>query len=86
MPTRLIPRAVILALPQKLTQTTQLVQKWREEEITPTTGDEPVFNIHKWLSRTTLDVIGEGTSNLLIYACLRSHVFFSGLWVPVRLT
>ncbi|KZV60943.1 cytochrome P450 [Peniophora sp. CONT] len=39
--------------------TNKLVQKLKEEEITPTISEEPVFNIHKWLSRTTLDVIGD---------------------------
>ncbi|VDC07323.1 unnamed protein product [Peniophora sp. CBMAI 1063] len=38
----------------------KLVRKWQEEEITPGIGAiEPVINVHSWLSRTTLDVIGD---------------------------
>lgn len=38
----------------------QLAQKWKEEELVSTTkGDDPMINVHKWLSRTTLDVIGK---------------------------
>ncbi|KAI0308933.1 cytochrome P450, partial [Amylostereum chailletii] len=36
-------------------------QKWKDEVIPNDESGEPVFNVHKWLSRTTLDVIGEGT-------------------------
>jgi len=37
----------------------RLSQKWKDEEISPDPTGEPIFNIHKWLSRTTLDVIGD---------------------------
>ncbi|VDC07113.1 unnamed protein product [Peniophora sp. CBMAI 1063] len=36
-----------------------LVQKLKIEELGPADEDEIVINIHKWLSRTTLDVIGD---------------------------
>lgn len=41
----------------------QLVQKWREEEITPGNGGvESIVDVYSWFSRTTLDIIGEGIS------------------------
>ncbi|VDB83977.1 unnamed protein product [Peniophora sp. CBMAI 1063] len=47
-------------LPVFLGYAEKLVQKWKEEEITPGQGAvEPVINVYSWLSRTTLDVIGE---------------------------
>ncbi|KZV71385.1 cytochrome P450 [Peniophora sp. CONT] len=46
-------------LPLFLRYSNKLVQKWRDEEITPHMGEESMFDIFKWLSRTTLDVIGE---------------------------
>ena len=43
----------------------QLIQKWKEEEITPGKGAvEPIINVHSWLSRTTLDIIGESEYNV----------------------
>ena len=37
------------------------MRKWKEEEITPGDGAvDPVINVYSWLSRTTLDVIGDG--------------------------
>ena len=32
-----------------------------EEEITNKDSSEPVLNVAGWLTRTTLDVVGEGT-------------------------
>ncbi|VDB99464.1 unnamed protein product [Peniophora sp. CBMAI 1063] len=47
-------------LPVFLGYSEKLVQKWKEEEITPGAGAvEPIVNVHSWLSRTTLDVIGD---------------------------
>ncbi|VDC03587.1 unnamed protein product [Peniophora sp. CBMAI 1063] len=47
-------------LPTFLQYAEKLVQKWKEEEITPGSGAiDPVINVYSWLSRTTLDVIGE---------------------------
>ncbi|KZV76310.1 cytochrome P450 [Peniophora sp. CONT] len=47
-------------LPLFLGYAEKLVQKWKEEEITPGNGAvEPVIDVYSWLSRTTLDVIGE---------------------------
>ncbi|KZV76320.1 cytochrome P450 [Peniophora sp. CONT] len=47
-------------LPLFLSYAEKLVQKWKEEEITPGNGAvEPVVDVYSWLSRTTLDVIGE---------------------------
>lgn len=44
------------------------MQKWKEEEITPGNGAvEPIVNVHSWLSRTTLDVIGDGKFNHSCY-------------------
>ncbi|KAH9942950.1 PAH-inducible cytochrome P450 monooxygenase PC-PAH 1 [Amylocystis lapponica] len=39
----------------------KLSQKWRDVLQTATTEAEQVINVHSWLGRTTLDVIGEGT-------------------------
>ena len=36
-----------------------------DEEITPAAGADPIFNVHKWLSRTTLDIIGDGRFSLV---------------------
>ncbi|KZV64465.1 cytochrome P450 [Peniophora sp. CONT] len=46
-------------MPLFLRHANKLVQKWKDQEISPATGNDPVINIHPWLSRTTLDVIGE---------------------------
>ncbi|VDC03589.1 unnamed protein product [Peniophora sp. CBMAI 1063] len=47
-------------LPVFLRYAEKLVQKWKEEEVTPGSGAvEPVVDVYTWLSRTTLDVIGE---------------------------
>ncbi|KAJ6524400.1 cytochrome P450 [Mycena vulgaris] len=40
-------------------QAEKLSQKWKDEVLPTDTSSEPVVNIHKWLSRTTMDVIGE---------------------------
>jgi hypothetical protein len=38
----------------------QLTQKWKDEVISLDPTGQPVINVTKWLSRTTLDIIGEG--------------------------
>lgn len=38
----------------------QLTQKWKEEVISFDPTGQPVINVTTWLSRTTLDIIGEG--------------------------
>ncbi|VDB83332.1 unnamed protein product [Peniophora sp. CBMAI 1063] len=35
-----------------------LAEKWRQEEIAPSADGKAFFNVHGWLSRTTLDIIG----------------------------
>jgi len=37
----------------------KLVQKWKEEVIASDTSGQPLINVVGWLSRTTLDIIGE---------------------------
>jgi hypothetical protein len=37
----------------------QLVQKWKDGLIAKDPHGEPVINLSQWLSRMTLDVIGE---------------------------
>jgi len=37
----------------------KLVQKWREEVIASDASGQPLINVTGWLSRTTLDIIGE---------------------------
>jgi len=37
----------------------RLQHKWRKEVIASDPSGQPVINVHKWLSRTTLDIIGE---------------------------
>jgi alkylphenol/PAH-inducible cytochrome P450 monooxygenase len=38
----------------------KLAQKWKDEVISADPSGEPMFNVHKWLSRTTMDAIGQG--------------------------
>lgn len=38
----------------------QLTQKWKDEVISLDPTGKPVINVTTWLSRTTLDIIGEG--------------------------
>ena len=38
----------------------QLTQKWKDEVISLDPTGQPVINVTTWLSRTTLDIIGEG--------------------------
>lgn len=38
----------------------QLTQKWKDEIISLDPTGQPVVNVATWLSRTTLDIIGEG--------------------------
>lgn len=37
----------------------QLTQKWKDEEIASDPSGSPTIDITKWMSRMTLDVIGE---------------------------
>jgi len=37
----------------------QLVQKWKDDLIPEDPSEEPIVNLAQWLSRMTLDVIGE---------------------------
>jgi hypothetical protein len=39
---------------------TQLVQKWNDEVIASDPSGQPLVDLVLWLSRATLDVIGEG--------------------------
>jgi hypothetical protein len=38
----------------------QLTQKWKDEVISLHPTGQPIINVTTWLSRTTLDIIGEG--------------------------
>ena len=38
----------------------QLAQKWKDEVISLDPTGQPLINVTPWLSRATLDVIGEG--------------------------
>jgi hypothetical protein len=38
----------------------QLAQKWKDEVISLDPTGQPLVNVTPWLSRATLDVIGEG--------------------------
>jgi hypothetical protein len=38
----------------------QLTQKWKDDVISLDPTGQPVINVTTWLSRTTLDIIGEG--------------------------
>jgi hypothetical protein len=42
------------------------VQKWKEEVISADPSGQPVINVTGWLSRTTLDIIGEGSYTTLV--------------------
>ncbi|KZV71952.1 cytochrome P450 [Peniophora sp. CONT] len=44
-------------LPDFQAHARKLVAKWRQEEIAPSANGEALFNVHSWLSRTTLDII-----------------------------
>ncbi|VDC07112.1 unnamed protein product [Peniophora sp. CBMAI 1063] len=46
-------------IPLFLRYANKVVQKWKDEEIASAPGGEAMFNVHKWLSRTTLDIIGD---------------------------
>jgi hypothetical protein len=38
----------------------QLVQKWKDELFTSDPSAQPLVNVTGWLSRTTLDIMGQG--------------------------
>jgi hypothetical protein len=44
---------------KKLSGSPQLTQKWKDEVISLDPTGQPVINVTQWLSRTTLDIIGE---------------------------
>ncbi|VDB99462.1 unnamed protein product [Peniophora sp. CBMAI 1063] len=46
-------------LPLFLGYANKLVKKLKEDEMASSTDAEPLVNMHKWLSRTTLDIIGD---------------------------
>ncbi|KAH9955260.1 cytochrome P450 [Russula dissimulans] len=46
-------------LPLFLNSALKLTQKWKDEVISLGPTEQPVIDVTKWLSRTTLDVIGE---------------------------
>ncbi|KAI0030594.1 cytochrome P450 [Vararia minispora EC-137] len=50
----------------------RLVQKWKDEVVSADPSADPVFNVHRWLSRTTLDVIGETGFNF-DFGALNNH-------------
>ena len=62
----------------------QLVQKWKQEETALPDGETAFINIHRWLSRTTLDVIGEGMHIDRIHCAEKSSPeCLSGFWLPI---
>ena len=62
----------------------QLVQKWKQEETALPDGETAFINIHRWLSRTTLDVIGEGMHIDRIHCDEKSSPeCLSGFWLPI---
>ena len=57
----------------------QLAQKWKDEVISLDPTGQPLLNVTPWISRATLDVIGEGKrSALLVGSALLSlqHSWF----------
>jgi len=44
----------------------QLTQKWKDEVISLDPTGQPVINVTTWLSRTTLDIIGEGKCSVSV--------------------
>ncbi|KZV64469.1 cytochrome P450 [Peniophora sp. CONT] len=60
-------------LPLFLRYSEALVEKWNEEEITAETGPEPVINVHRWLSRATLDIIGDAGFGFKFDALNNNH-------------
>jgi len=44
----------------------QLTQKWKDEVIYQDHTGQPVINVTPWLSRMTLDIIGEGMCRVMV--------------------
>lgn len=44
----------------------QLAQKWKDEVISLDPTGQPLLNVTPWISRATLDVIGEGKRSALL--------------------
>ena len=38
----------------------QLVQKWKDELVTPHPSGQPLVNVAEWFSRMTVDIMGQG--------------------------
>ena len=52
----------------------QLVQKWNDEVIASDPSGQPLIDLVVWLSRATLDVIGEGVGSFFrLSLCLCSN-------------
>jgi hypothetical protein len=53
---------ILFVLREQLTSTTypQLVQKWQDELVAPDPSGQPLVNVTGWISRTTLDIMGQG--------------------------
>ena len=45
---------------KEVTCSPQLTQKWKDDVIALDPTGKPIINVTTWLSRTTLDIIGEG--------------------------
>jgi hypothetical protein len=57
----------------------QLVQKWNDEVIASDPSGRPLIDLVVWLSRATLDVIGEGVGPFfLLRLCLCSNAPVAG--------
>jgi hypothetical protein len=51
----------LFVLREQLTSTyPQLVQKWQDELVAPDPSRQPLVNVTGWISRTTLDIMGQG--------------------------
>ncbi|KAH9986673.1 cytochrome P450 [Russula compacta] len=46
-------------LPMFQDATSKLVQKWKDELVTPDPSGRPLVNVTGWISRTTLDIMGQ---------------------------
>ena len=56
-----------------------------EDEITNTAGEAPVIDLLGWLTRMTLDVIGEGTIVFsLVYVFHLTQIPYSWLRLRIR--
>ncbi len=51
---------------QVICRSRQLTQKWKDQVISLHPTGQPVINVTTWLSRTTLDIIGQGKCSISI--------------------